>query len=137
MRTSPKLLLAALCLLLVAGLTPVTHAQNQSATEFYMAYRAAFAKATKIEDVTPFMSKATLAEINETPAAERAKMFGMLKMMDTYTNVKVLKEAKTAQGVTLSVEGVDAKKAKATATVEIVKEGTAWKLGGENWKGSF
>jgi hypothetical protein len=137
MRTSPKLLLAALCMLLVVGLTPVTQAQDQSATEFYMAYRAAFAKATKIEDVTPYMSKATLAQMNETPAAERAKMFGMIKMMDRYTNVKVVKETKTAQGVTLSVEGVDDKKAKATATVEIVKEGTAWKLGRESWKGSF
>jgi len=137
MRTSPKLIVAALSLLLVIGMMPAAEAQNQSATEFYMAYRAAFAKATKIDDLFPYMSKGTRSEVDSTPAAERAKMFGMIKMMDTYTNVKVVKEAKTAQGVTLSVEGVDAGKAKATATVEIVREGADWKLGRESWKGSF
>ena len=58
-------------------------------------------------------------------------MFEMIKSLDRYTNVKVIKETKSAQGVTLAVEGVDTDKAKATATVEIVREGNAWKLGRE------
>jgi hypothetical protein len=137
MRASTRLILLAFTVLLGIGAVAAAEAQEQSATEFYLAYRAAFAKATKIEDVAPYMSKATLSQMNAAPAAERAKMFGMIKMMDTYTDVKVVKETKTAQGAQLSVEAVDAKKVKATATVEIVKEGSAWKLGRESWKGSL
>jgi len=136
MRTSPKLL-AVLWLLILAGIAPAIHAQDQSATDFYMAYRAAFAKATKIEDVMPYMSKGTLSMVEKTPAGERSKMFEMIKSLDRYTNVKVVKETKSAQGVTLAVEGVDTDKAKASATVEIVREGNAWKLGRESWKSSL
>ena len=136
MRTSPKLL-AVLWLLIFAGIAPAIHAQDQSATDFYMAYRAAFAKATKIEDVMPYMSKGTLSMVEKTPAGERSKMFEMIKSLDRYTNVKVVKETKSAQGVTLAVEGVDTDKAKASATVEIVREGNAWKLGRESWKSSL
>ncbi len=81
MRTSPKLLLAAVCSILAAGVTSSVQAQEQSATEFYMAYRAAFAKATKVEDVMPYMSKGTLAQVEKTPAAERPTLFDRIKAM--------------------------------------------------------
>ena len=137
MRTSPKLLLAALCLILVAGVTSPLDAQDQSATQFYVAYRAAFAKATKVEEVMPYMSKGRLAQMEKTPAGERAKMFEMIKAMGSYTSIKVVKEDKTADGATLSVEAIDSDKEKVTGTVQIVKEGTAWKLDRESWKGSL
>jgi hypothetical protein len=136
MRTSPKLLIAVLCSIVAVGVTSSV-AQEQSATQFYMTYRAAFAKAAKVEDVMPYMSKGTIAQVEKTPAAERPKMFEMIKALGSYTDIKVVKEEKTADGATLSVEGIDSSKEKVTGTVQIVKEGTAWKVGRESWKGSL
>ena len=122
----------ALCLV-VASAAAVAQKTDQTATQFYMAYRAAFAKAKTIEELLPYMSKGTRAQIEKTPAAERPKMFEMVKMMNTYTDVKVVKEAKTADGVTLSAEAIDSDKSKATATIQILREDGAWKLGKESW----
>ena len=69
---------------------------EQSATQFYMAYRAAFAKATKVDELLPYMAKARRAEIEKTPAGERSKMFAFIKEFDTVTQIKVVKETKTA-----------------------------------------
>jgi hypothetical protein len=115
--------------------TALARQADQTASQFYMAYRAAFQKATKIEDVLPYMSKAMRSQVDQTPAAERPMMFGMIKKMDSFTEVKVIKETKTAAGVTLSVEGTDSGK-KSTATVDIVRENGAWKLGKERWSSS-
>jgi hypothetical protein len=125
--------LSALCVVAI-GLGAV--AQEQTASQFYMAYRAAFAKAAKIDDLLSFMSKATRKQIESTPAAERPKMFEMVKAMNTFTGVKVVKEAKSADGVTLTLEATDSDKAKATGTVEIVREDGAWKVGRERWSSS-
>ena len=59
-----------------------TQAQKpQSGTEFYLAYKAAFDKANKIEDIYPFMAAARLAEMKATPAEDRKMMFEMVKTM--------------------------------------------------------
>ena len=50
--------------------------------------------------------------------------------------VKVVKEAPTATGATLSVEGMSPDKKKATGTVDMVKENGAWKVGKESWSSS-
>ena len=47
----------------------------QSATEFYQAYRKAFAKAQKIEDILPMMAASRRAQMEKTPADERTMMF--------------------------------------------------------------
>lgn len=111
------------------------HAQKpQSATEFYLAYKAAFDKAKKIEDIYPFMAASRLDQMKSTPAADRAMMFDMIKTMGAVNDVKVLKETASATGATLDVEGVDAAKAKQTGVITLVKEGGAWKLDKESWK---
>ena len=107
---------------------------EQTGTQFYMAYRAAFQKAGKVEELFPVMGSAQRAQVEQTPADERGKMFEMIKAFNTFTNVKVLKETKSATGATLEVEGIDTDKKKATATVELIKEGGAWKIGKESWK---
>ena len=105
----------------------------QSATEFYQAYRKAFAKAQKVEDLLPMMAASRRAEMQKTPADERTMMFGMLKEMTAEQgDVKVLKETATANGAELSVQAKDS-----TGTVTIVKEGGAWKLDKESWKGKM
>ena len=60
-------------------------------------------------------------------------MFEMIKMMGDITNIKVVKETATKTGATLNVEALDPDKKKTTGTVQIVKEGTAWKVGKESW----
>ncbi len=127
-------LTVALCAT-VTLLTPLA-AQTKTASQFYMDYRTAFDKSTKIDDVLPYMSKQRADQVAATPADERAKMFEMIKMMGTLTEVKVLKEAKTAEGTTLTVEGLDSDKKKTTGTVKVIKEGGAWKLDGESWSSS-
>ena len=108
-------------------------AADQTATQFYMAYRDAFQKAKKVEELFPYMSAEQRAKIEKTPAADRGKMFELIKSFNNFTNVKVTKETKTATGATLDVEGIGDDKKKATATVEVIREGGAWKIGKESW----
>jgi hypothetical protein len=125
--------MGTLGLLISAAVAAASQTANQTATEFYMSYRAAFAKAKAIEDVFPYMSKATKAQVESTPAAERPKMFEFVKEMTTaMKNVKVVKETKTAEGATLTVEGLDGKE-KMTGQIQILKEDGAWKVGKESW----
>jgi hypothetical protein len=119
--------------LLAPSLAPPAIAQTQTASQFYLAYRSAFDKAKKIDDLFPYLSKKTLDQVNQTPAADRAKMFEMMKMMAAITNVKITKETPTATGATLDVTALDPDKKPTKGTIEIVKEGDAWKLGGETW----
>lgn len=106
---------------------------DQTASQFYLAFRAAFDKAKAIEDLLPYLAKKNADQVKATPAAERAQMFQMMKEMGALTDVKILKEAKSGEGATLTVEGIGPDKKKTTGTIEIVKEGGAWKVGNENW----
>ena len=126
--------LAPLVLLIFAVAT-VTASQpaNQTASEFYMSYRAVFGKAKTIQDVLPYMSKGVRAQVEATPAADLPKMFEFVKEMATsMTNVKVVKESKTDEGVTLTVEGMDGKE-KMTGEIQVLRENGAWKMGRERW----
>ena len=125
--------LACLTAAFALATTAVQAQTEQSATQFYMAYRAAFAKATKVDELLPFMAKARRAEIEKTPAGERSKMFAFIKELDTVSQIKVTKETKTANGVTLSAEGIDGDKKKSTGTIDVVREDGGWKLGKESW----
>ena len=103
---------------------------SQSASDFYQAYRKAFAKAQKMEDLLPFMAAGRRKQMEGTPADERTMMFGMLKEMTAEQgDVKIVKETATANGAELAVEAKDG-----TGTVTLVKEGGAWKLDKESWK---
>ncbi len=129
------LCLAVCGAILAGGLAVAGQPASQTATQFYMAYRAAFAKATKIDDILPYMSAENRKQVESTPAADRAKMFEMIKMMDTNTKVKVLKEEHKADGgAVLSVTAYDTDQKKdVSGTVSIVKEDGAWKLQKEAW----
>lgn len=107
---------------------------NQTATEYYLAYRAVLAKATSIDDLKPWHSKATRAKMDATPKDEAAMMFDIVKMLSDVTGLKVVKEEKTAAGVTLHVEALDSEKAKTTGEVFLVREDGGWKLDRERWK---
>ena len=125
----------AAVVLVMAGLSVTASSQtpNQTASDFYLKYRAAFDKAKSIDEVMPYMSKAMKAKVEETPAAERPKMFEMIKMMSKMSNVKIVKETQNEQGVMLSVEAVGEDRGKMTGQIQIVKEDGTWKMGRESW----
>jgi hypothetical protein len=123
----------ALTALALPGATLLAQAPAQTASQFYTDYRKAFDAARKVEDIIPFMSKETVAQVQSTPAADRAQMFEMIKMMGAITNMKIIKETRTGDGATLTVEALDPDKAKTTGTIQVVRENGAWKLGRESW----
>jgi len=126
--------LAILLVLSTTAAAGVAAQTQKTASQFYMDYRAAFDKAKSVDELLPFMSAESRKQVEATPAGERAKMFELMKAMGTLTNVKIVKETPSGDGATLTAEGLDSEKKKATGTITIVKEKGAWKLGGESWK---
>ena len=113
--------------------SPEPQAPPKTATEFYMSYLAAMGKAKKVEELVPFMTAEHKKQMESTPAAERAQLFEMIKMMQP-SKVKVLKETPQADGsVVISAEGVNSDNKKATGKITIVKEGGAWKISEDSW----
>jgi hypothetical protein len=112
---------------------PPAASAAQTGAQFYLQYRAAFEKAEAIEELLPFMSAARRKQIESEPPADRKETFDMIKMFDTTTGIKVVKETKTADGATLDVTGVDEGTPRA-GTITLVREGTAWKIDRESWK---
>ncbi len=139
MRT-PRLARFVATSLMLAFVSTVALAQQpaQTASQFYMKYRAAFDKAKTVDEILPYMAKENRTQVEATPAADRAKMFEMIKMMNTLSAVKVVKEERAADGAgaTLTVEGMDTDKKKNTGKVTVVKEAGEWKVGKESWSSS-
>jgi hypothetical protein len=110
------------------------HAQKpgQTASEFYLAYSAAMAKAKTIDELLPYMSKQRVDQVKGTPADERAMMFDMVKEMGA-KNVKVVKETPSAAGATLETTGTDGAGGAMKGTITLVKEAGAWKIDKESW----
>jgi hypothetical protein len=135
-----RLVCAVVLILAVAapGAAQTPTSTYKTGGEFYLAYRAAFVKATTIDELTPWMSKARRDQIAKETPADRQEMFDMIKMFDDRTNIKVVKESATATGAELQVEGVSAEsKAKGTGVITLVREGPAWRVDRESWKGGM
>jgi len=131
----------AMALLTSAVLAQADAAKPQTASQFYLAYRAAFDKATKIEDLYPFLAARNLKQAQDTPKADRDKMFQVMKLMGSLSEVKITKEEHTADGgAILTAEGLgtdladETKKVKQAGKITVIKEGGAWKVGEESWK---
>ena len=126
--------LVAAAILLALPLTVLAQQpREQSATQFYMAYKAAFRKAHTIQDTFPYMSKAKLDQVKDATPADLKMMWDMVKDMYVFSGEKVVTETATATGATLEVEAVDPTKKRYRATVTLVKESGAWKFVDEEW----
>lgn len=132
------------CLLVVVCIcaAPALHAQGQgsapaaeTATEFYKRFHALVPTATSLDQLLPFWNAELIRQVNMQPPADRAQTLGFVQRIEAMTsNVRVLRETATPTGVTLDLEGVDATGKAIIGTVTVVKEGGAWKLGGqEQW----
>ena len=125
--------LMAVMVVLAGGL--VLQAQPpKTASQVFLDYRAAFEKATTVDEILPFQAKATRDQIEKTPAAQRKQMFEMMKAMSDARGVKVIKETKNATGVELAVEGTTPDKKTSTGKIQMVQENGAWKVANEDWQ---
>jgi hypothetical protein len=108
--------------------------QAGEGAKFYAEYRAAFAKAKAIQDVLPYLSKARVEMVNQTPKGDRAKMFEIMTAMDV-KDVKIVKESKTNAGYVLEAVGKGSMgPGDAKGTINIVREAGQLKLDKESWK---
>lgn len=129
MKRLSVILVVAACI----GATLQMSAQSQTATEFYKAYRAAYAKARSFQDVASFHAKEVVDAVAQAPADQVKAMWDTAKERDP-RDVKVVKEITTATGATLELSGVGTDKTPLTGTAQLVKEAGAWKLLAEFWK---
>jgi hypothetical protein len=109
----------------------------ETATQFYLRWRATALNAKSMDEIIPFWTGATVQQFNMGPASARADTLPMLKRFyATQANVKVVNETATATGATLSLEGVNSSGKPIVAIVPIAKEDGAWKVTGEveHWK---
>jgi hypothetical protein len=138
-RRSLALFVATMVALAAApGAAQTPTSTYKTAGEYYLAYREAFVKAKTVDELAPWMSKSRRDQIAKETPADRKEMFDMIKMFDDRTNIKVVKESATATGAELQVEGISAEsKSKGTGVITLVKEGTAWRVDRESWKGGM
>jgi len=138
--------LLASVVLMVGGLaqapsqpTQASGPPSETATEFYVRYRAAVAKATSVDEVLAFFSDDAANEFRSAPPDERVDLAGMKRMNGMVSGVMVTREAvSTGPGTSdalLSLEGIGNDQKKVTATAHLVKKEGAWKLAEpEQWK---
>ena len=104
------------------------------AAKAYVEYRAALAKAGKVEEVLPYLSKARRAKVAETPVELRARMFGFLKAMTETVELEVVKEKAMPSGAELEVRVVTGEGADEKGTVTMTKEDGAFRVDEEDFK---
>lgn len=127
-------LTSVLAALMLFALPVSAQKAPQTATQFYMEYRAAFLKAPSMDALMPYMTKESKSQYEATPKAQRQPMFQMMKEMGSaMTNVKVVKETKKGDGYMLDLTALDSEKKPAKGIVEIIIEGGAMKLKTESW----
>ncbi len=127
-------ILPAVVIVLLLALPVLAADRPGEGTKFYMDYQAVFQKANAVEELFPFMSKERIRQVENTPKADRKKMFELMKMM-AMKSVKVTKETKTATGYTLEAMGVGGiGGGLSKGTIAIIREDGKLRLDKERWK---
>lgn len=124
----------AVSVLCVCLLIAPIHAQEQTPTEAFNAYRKALAAATAYSEVLPFMESKGRSMIESMPALTQARMFELLKKFaGTYSDVAVTRETVTGDTAVLELSGKDPKGQAATGSAPMTRESAGWKVGTEKW----
>jgi hypothetical protein len=122
------------CVMATLAVLPLlAQTSDQSASQFYLSYRAAFDQAKSLDEVLPLMSRKLQSQMQPIASSDRVAALQALKALATLSDIKVVSQRQTPEGVTLVVEGIDSTKGKSAGRVDLVREGGAWKLDGENW----
>jgi hypothetical protein len=127
----PKIAALFVVLAIVAALPLI--AQPTTATQFYRQYRAACDKATSLEDLLPWMSKAQKAKAASLSADRKKAMWGMMRSLDL-RDIEVVKEGATPNGAMLDVTATGPDGRAITGRVTLVREDGAWKMQQEDWQ---
>jgi len=107
----------------------------ETATQFYLRYRAAVAKATTVEEVQKFWRADLVKEFNAAPPEQRADLAGIQRMYGMVTDVSATDETSGATGATVTMTGTNPDRQKVTGTAYLIKEGGSWKVfGPERWQ---
>lgn len=120
--------------LLSVGSISLVSCARQKATRAYTEYRDTLARATKIEEVLPFLVQQRRAEIERATAEERTRGFGFLKSSAEVVELTVVSETATESGARLDVRAVAGTGEDTTGTVEMVKEDGVFRVGKESWE---
>lgn len=140
MKLKTRNLLLASGVLLATG-SAFCAEEAQAPKDLYLKYRSALLKASKIDDLKPFLCKKVVAEIDQTPADMKPMMFGIMKETSPNT-VQILSEDLKGDNATLTLTGigepapknVTITKEEIKGTVKLVKEAGAWKIDKESWE---
>jgi hypothetical protein len=110
---------------------------SETATQYYLRWRATALNAKSMADITPFLTADMVDQFNMEPEPAKAETLPMIKRFyAAQTDVKVVKETATPTGATLTLEAVDQDKKPVVSSVDVIKENGAWKMTGavEQWK---
>lgn len=112
---------------------------SETATQFYMRYRAAVNDARSIDEILAFWTAEAAGEYKSAPADQRVDLAGIKRIYGMVSNVKVTREALLVDAgtsdATLILEGVGVGQKKVTGTAHLVKKQGQWRLAGqEAWQ---
>lgn len=104
-------------------------APAESASQFYLRWRAVALKAQSMDEIVPFWTAETKEQFNMQPDAVKADTLTMMRRFyGMQTDVRVVRNTPTAGGATLSLEALDGDKKPIVSVVDVVKENGAWKM---------
>jgi hypothetical protein len=128
--------------ILVVGLSMVCTAQsttapgNETASQFYLRYRAAVQSAASIDQILAFWSPDQVDMYRAAPAAERMGFEDIKKAYATHRDVKVAGEKAMGNSATLTLEGTAGDNKRVTGSAQVIRIDGVWKARGpENWAG--
>lgn len=131
--TLAALVLVCLAVAPAAGQQP--SAPNETASQFYLRYRAAVPAATTVQQITSFWSASQRREFDAAPAGDRPGLDEIKAIVGAVSAVKVVKEFVATNAATIEAEASrDGKPVR--ATVRLTRETDGWKVasGPEQWR---
>jgi HEAT repeat protein len=123
-----------LLVLLIAGSALAACGRGPSPTATYVAYRAAFEQAKAVDELLPFMDRASRARVAASPEDERRGGFEALKSYGALVDVAVLGETVTGDSAVVEATAVQMSDGGGVrGTVQLVREDGAWRIQQEKW----
>ena len=125
-------------ILIVGCAMAVAAEPADEAWKAYQSYRKAFAEATSMDELVPFLAAERAAQVAETPADEKGMMFEMIKEMSmAMGDLEVVGSSVDGESVVFDVKGIQHEGDQdipITGTVTMVREDGAFKVSRESFK---
>ena len=125
--------LAAFLGCLALPLPSMTAAESKTGTQVYLDYHATLMKATKLEEILPYLSAEYRGMLESRPKKDGPVWLGRLKEGTPVKDLKVTKETVEGNKCTVEGTGTSARGNAIHGRIHLVKEGGAWKIEDEAW----